>query len=127
MSRLSPRARQKRRLLRQFAAFERRVPPARPLIRGLARNGSIAVRLPVAVALTVGGLLSVLPFLGLWMLPLGLLLLAVDVPSLRPGVSALVICSRRWSSGHWRRLRARLVPIRSGPGRLLGWMAFPGQ
>jgi len=33
--------------------------------------------------LIVGGFLSVLPFFGLWMLPLGLVLLAEDVPPLR--------------------------------------------
>jgi hypothetical protein len=33
--------------------------------------------------LVAGGVLSILPFLGLWMLPLGLVLLAEDVPRLR--------------------------------------------
>ncbi|MBP1807789.1 tryptophan synthase subunit beta [Rubellimicrobium aerolatum] len=104
---LSPRARQKRRLLRQFAALERRVPPARRLIRLLVRHSPTVVRLPVAVLLVLGGLFSVLPFLGLWMLPLGLLLLAVDLPTLRPGVSALIIRSRRWTAERLRRVRRR--------------------
>jgi hypothetical protein len=33
--------------------------------------------------LILGGLLSFLPILGIWMLPLGLLLLAEDLPVLR--------------------------------------------
>jgi hypothetical protein len=33
--------------------------------------------------LVVASLLSILPFFGLWMLPLGLMLLAEDVPPLR--------------------------------------------
>jgi hypothetical protein len=41
------------------------------------------VRVPAGVALTTGGVLSFLPVLGLWMLPLGLALLAVDVPPMR--------------------------------------------
>ncbi len=42
------------------------------------------VRVPAGVALTVGGCLSVLPGLGIWMLPVGLATLAVDVPPMRP-------------------------------------------
>ena len=41
------------------------------------------VRIPAGILLTAGGLLSFLPVLGFWMLPLGLLLLAEDVPALR--------------------------------------------
>ena len=39
-------------------------------------------RIPAGVLLILGGLLSILPILGLWMLPLGLALLADDVPPL---------------------------------------------
>jgi predicted DCC family thiol-disulfide oxidoreductase YuxK len=35
------------------------------------------------VLLIGGGILSVLPLLGIWMLPLGLMLLAEDLPPLR--------------------------------------------
>jgi len=38
------------------------------------------VRVPAGIAFTGGGVLSVLPGLGLWMLPVGLALLAHDVP-----------------------------------------------
>lgn len=64
------------------------------------------VRVPLAVLLILGGVLSFLPFLGLWMLPLGLLLLAVDVPLARPAVTAAVIRGRRRFSTLTRRLRA---------------------
>jgi hypothetical protein len=37
----------------------------------------------LGVLLIVGGLLAVLPVFGLWMLPLGLLILSEDVPALR--------------------------------------------
>lgn len=45
------------------------------------------VRLPMAALLIVGGILSFLPVLGLWMLPVGLLLAAVDVPLFRGPVT----------------------------------------
>jgi hypothetical protein len=52
-------------------------------VRWLRRPSSRWVRIPVGSLLIVGGILSVLPFLGLWMLPIGLVLLAEDVPLLR--------------------------------------------
>jgi len=55
------------------------------------------VRIPVGLLLVLGGIFSILPLLGLWMLPLGLLLLVQDVPFLRrPTRSALVCIERRW-------------------------------
>lgn len=44
---------------------------------------AVWVRVPAGIALTGGGVLSVLPVLGLWMLPVGLALLAHDVPPMR--------------------------------------------
>lgn len=49
----------------------------------LRRPRMVWVRVPAGVALTAGGVLSFLPGLGIWMLPLGLALLAVDVPPMR--------------------------------------------
>ncbi len=53
------------------------------------------LRIPIACALILGSFLSILPVFGLWMLPLGLLLLAVDVPRLQPIVSRILIRARR--------------------------------
>lgn len=52
-------------------------------VRWLRRPSSFWVRLPAGVLLIAGGLLSILPFLGIWMLPLGLILLAEDIAPLR--------------------------------------------
>ena len=41
------------------------------------------VRVPLALALMAGGVLGFLPILGFWMMPLGLALIAIDVPILR--------------------------------------------
>jgi hypothetical protein len=54
-------------------------------IRWLRQPSSLWIRMPAGVLLTCGGLLGFLPVLGFWMLPLGLVLLAEDVPPLRAG------------------------------------------
>jgi hypothetical protein len=56
-------------------------------------------RIAVGLALVVGGLLGFLPILGFWMLPLGLVVLSVDVPVVRRHRRKLEI----W----WGRRRAR--------------------
>jgi hypothetical protein len=66
----------------------------------LRRPSARWARIPVGVLLILGGLLSILPLLGLWMLPLGLLLLAEDVPALRRSRTRLLEwAERRWP--HW--------------------------
>jgi hypothetical protein len=49
------------------------------------------IRIPIGILCTLGGLLWFLPVLGLWMLPLGLILLAQDVPFLRRPVGRLLL------------------------------------
>jgi hypothetical protein len=83
------------RIRRQFDALGRAVPPARRFIDPLTRNGMRWVRVPVAFLLMAGGVLAFLPVLGLWMLPLAFLLLAIDIPLLRPAVATTSIRARR--------------------------------
>ncbi len=83
------------RIRRQFDALERLAPPARRITQPLMRNGMRWVRLPISLLLIAGGFMSFLPVLGLWMLPLGLLLLAIDIPALRPAVGSGTIWTRR--------------------------------
>jgi len=52
-------------------------------IRWLRQPSARWLRIPAGVLLIIGGLLSILPVLGLWMLPLGLVLLAEDIPPVR--------------------------------------------
>ena len=61
-----------------------RLPPRlSAAVRWLRQSSSAWIRRAAAILLICGGLLSFVPILGLWMLPLGLLLLAEDVPPLK--------------------------------------------
>ena len=64
--------------------------PVQRAIAWLRRPGLIWLRVPIALLFLFGGFLGFLPILGFWMAPLGLLLLADDVPFLRrPTLRAL--------------------------------------
>ena len=83
---------------RHFAWFEGKLPagPAR-FVNWLRRPSSRLARIPLAALLILGGIFSFLPVLGLWMLPLGLLLFAQDVPMLQPPlVRLLAWVERKW-------------------------------
>jgi hypothetical protein len=61
-----------------------RVPAwARHIIKPASRPRAAWLRIPLSIGLMTGGLLGFLPVLGFWMLPLGLALLAIDLPFLR--------------------------------------------
>jgi hypothetical protein len=69
---------------RRLELLIRRLPARlQSVVRWLRRPSLRLVRIAVAVLLMLGGVFSILPVLGLWMLPLGLILLADDVPPLR--------------------------------------------
>ena len=83
---------------RHFAWFESKLPP-RParFVAWLRQPTSRWVRIPLAALLILGGIFSFLPVLGLWMLPLGLLLFAQDVPPLqKPMANGLGWIERKW-------------------------------
>jgi hypothetical protein len=62
------------------------------------------VRIPLALLLILGGIFSFLPVLGLWMLPLDLLLIAQDLPFLqRPLAKGLGWGERKWTEWQNRR------------------------
>lgn len=67
----------------------------RDAITWLRKPSRRAVRLVAALALIGGGLLSFLPILGLWMLPLGLALLSEDIPALKPRLETLATAVER--------------------------------
>jgi hypothetical protein len=73
------------------------------------------VRIPAGALLIVGGVLSILPFLGIWMLPLGLMLLAEDMPPLRRSRGRVL----DWIARH----RAPLARRKQGCNRDAGFAA----
>lgn len=98
-----------RRFARQIERLERSMPRFASTLKPGSR-----VRLPVAIVLIIGGLLGFLPILGFWMLPLGLVLLAIDLPVLRPLASGGMVRFRHWARqwgrrarDKWRRWRGR--------------------
>lgn len=94
------------RIQRLFTQLESKLPDvvSRPVV-WIRQPQARAARIPVGILMVAGGIFSFLPVLGIWMLPFGLLLLAVDVPPLQGPVGSAVINGRRkWQT--WKRDRA---------------------
>jgi hypothetical protein len=72
-------------------------------VEWLRRPSSRWLRLPCGALLIVGGVFSFLPVLGLWMLPLGVLLLGEDIPALKRATNR----SFDWAEQRWSRRQAR--------------------
>jgi len=60
------------------------------LLQKVRAPGAIWVRILLALVLIAGGFVGFLPILGFWMLPLGLALLAFDLPFMRPAMTRLL-------------------------------------
>ena len=99
-----------RRFDRQIDRLNRGLPGMDGPLRGLTAPGRAWIRIPVAVLFILGGLVGFLPVVGFWMVPVGLVLLAIDLPGLRPivarGLLRLQVLLRR--------ARARWAAWRSG-------------
>jgi membrane-bound ClpP family serine protease len=92
----------KARINRQFDRIERKIPIAAKLLEWLRRPATKFIRIPIGVLMILGGIFSFLPILGIWMLPLGLLLLALDIALLRTPVAGFIVRgTRKWMT--WRR------------------------
>ncbi|MCX7312782.1 MAG: hypothetical protein NTV56_13915 [Alphaproteobacteria bacterium] len=55
-------------------------------------------RIPIGVVLTAGGVVGFLPILGFWMVPLGLAVIAQDVPVMRPPLARGIA----WINRNWK-------------------------
>jgi hypothetical protein len=64
------------------------------------------LRIPLGIALVVGGLFWFLPLVGLWMLPLGLSILAIDFPAAEKA-SRRSRALARLARARWRKRRGR--------------------
>jgi hypothetical protein len=81
-------------------------------IRWMRKPRARIVRLPLGVVCIVGSFFWFLPVLGLWFLPLGLMLIAQDVPFLRRPIGRMTLhLLDRWK--HLRRWWARKKEARA--------------
>lgn len=107
MTKPERRAKSKARLDRQINVLRGRDRRLDRFIDWIENDKARLYRTPLAILLMFGGVFSFLPLLGVWMLPLGIMLLAIDLPILQGPVAALVIRLRR-RAGRWlhrRRMR----------------------
>lgn len=99
----TPEYHEQRQLNRLIDRLQSKLPDrAARAIAWLIGPSGMYFRLPLGLLLIVGGLFGVLPLLGFWMLPLGILLIAVDFPPLR-----------RWVIRTWPKIEARWRLARS--------------
>ena len=70
--------------------LERLPDGAARVVRKVRAPEAAPYRFPAGVALTVGGVLGFMPILGFWMVPLGLAVMAQDVPVMRQPTARLV-------------------------------------
>jgi hypothetical protein len=104
----------KRALREAFKRLEGEVPErGARLLRRLRHPDARLIRIPIGLLCIVGGIFSFLPVLGIWMLPLGLLLIALDVPFLRKPVAYSTI----WGMRKWASFRLRLARRWRSSGR----------
>lgn len=87
---------------RAFDELEQEVPDwVARAIRWLRSPASRWVRIPLGVLFICGGLLWFLPVLGIELLPIGLLLIAQDVPFMKKPVGRSML----WLVAKWRDLQ----------------------
>jgi hypothetical protein len=91
-------------LRRAFRRLEQELPDqGARYVRKLRHPDARWIRIPAGVLLVIGSVFSILPVLGIWMLPLGLLLLAYDIPFLRRPMGRFTL----WGADKWAALRQR--------------------
>ena len=105
------------RLDRAFDVLEHEAPDrVARAIRWLRSPASRWVRLPLGLLFIAGGLLWFLPVLGIELLPIGLLLVAQDVPFLKKPVgNGMLWLERKWLQRKQRKQRKRQQRGLPGP------------
>ena len=97
---------------RRLALLIGQLPPKlRRMVQWMRQPSARWVRIPAACLLMLGSLLFFLPLLGIWMLPLGLLLLGEDLPPLRRFNHRVL----SWVERRWERRRGRDSATRDRP------------
>ena len=94
--------RQRDRIRARFDRQYRKIAPHVPGMTRIRKPGWMVARIILSILFILGGFLAILPIFGLWMIPVGLLLLAIDLPALQGPVSRILIQGRR-RIDLWRR------------------------
>jgi hypothetical protein len=98
---------------RAFDELEREVPNGiARTIRWLRNPKAHLVRIPLGIVLVVLSFFSFLPVIGIEFLPIGLAVIAIDVPFLRKPISAFML----WVMRKWRGIRQWWQVRRSSRG-----------
>ena len=96
-----------------FDQLEREVPDSvTRAIHWMRQPQARLVRIPLGIVCIVGSFLWFLPVLGIWFLPLGLLLIAQDVPFLRRPIGRMTL----YLLEQWVRLRKWWARRHAGAG-----------
>ena len=69
---------------------------------------NMLLRVALGIILVFGGFLGFLPVLGFWMLPLGLLILSIDLPPVRRWRRNLTVRFGDWFKERWPGLARRM-------------------
>lgn len=86
------------------ARLEEHLPrPIRRAFHWIRGPSAKLLRIPIGIVCILGGFLWFLPILGVWMLPVGLLLLAEDVKPMRRPVGRAIL----WMIDRYEGLKAR--------------------
>jgi len=93
------------RLERLFSEIITKLPWTAGIVKWLRNPKNAFVRIPVALLLILGGIFSFLPILGLWMLPLGLILLSIDIIFLQEPVTKGIVIAKRKIPQWWNNIR----------------------
>jgi hypothetical protein len=82
------------------------------MVNRLRQPSARWARIPAGIFLILGSLLAILPVFGMWMLPLGLILLSEDIALLRSLTNKWLQWIERWRP-HWMGLPRAARPSRS--------------
>ena len=67
------------------------IPWGKNFLKWVIKPEAFIFRIPLAILFMLGGLISFLPILGIWMFSLGLILLAIDIVVLRVPLARFLI------------------------------------
>ncbi|HWC92029.1 MAG TPA: hypothetical protein VG475_02805 [Pseudolabrys sp.] len=88
-------------LYRELNAIQKRLPHWGARVLQSARKPSaVWVRVPLGIALAIAGFFGFLPVLGFWMIPLGVALIAIDLPFLRGPMGRVLAFVNRKLAAH---------------------------